>query len=77
MKHVPMCNWCDEAEVQIVTDSDGSGYCSPECENGQWKHEQAEYERRREFPDIPEYDDDYISRYDNDPNVYDGNYSEE
>lgn len=30
--HVPMCVICGEKEVQIVVNSVGSGYCSPECE---------------------------------------------
>jgi hypothetical protein len=30
--HVPMCVICGEKEVNIVVNSAGSGYCSPECE---------------------------------------------
>ena len=32
MSHVPMCQMCGEREVQIVVNSVGAGYCSPECE---------------------------------------------
>jgi hypothetical protein len=33
MIHVPMCLWCNLKEVRIVNDSDGSGFCSNECES--------------------------------------------
>jgi len=29
---IPMCVMCGDREVQIVVNSAGSGYCSPECE---------------------------------------------
>ena len=27
-----MCLWCGDREVQIVTDADGAGFCSEECD---------------------------------------------
>lgn len=29
---IPMCVICGQKEVQIVVNSTGAGYCSPECE---------------------------------------------
>jgi hypothetical protein len=29
---IPMCVMCGDREVQIVVNSTGAGYCSPECE---------------------------------------------
>jgi hypothetical protein len=29
---IPMCVMCGDREVQIVVNSAGSGYCSPECD---------------------------------------------
>jgi hypothetical protein len=35
---IPMCVMCGDREVQIVVNSTGAGYCSPECEEptGSW-----------------------------------------
>lgn len=68
MIHVPMCLWCDEHEVKIVTDGDGAGFCSKAC--------QSEAYRWPEYFDVdPVYADS--GQWDNDPNPYEGTYSEE
>jgi hypothetical protein len=33
---IPMCVMCGDREVQIVVNSTGAGYCSPECEYSYW-----------------------------------------
>jgi hypothetical protein len=46
--HVPMCLVCDTREVQIVVNSVGSGYCSPECEQvaNEQEEEKEAYDAR-------------------------------
>jgi len=39
---IPMCVMCGDREVQIVVNSTGAGYCSPECEESY--HEDEEYD---------------------------------
>lgn len=67
--HVPMCLWCGSREVSGKwSQPDGSGFCSFEChvESGRnlsaWNEWQAEAD---------------MAHWDNDPNPYEGTYSEE
>ena len=79
---IPMCVICGQKEVQIVVNSTGAGYCSPECE-ASYNEDEADYfaSWRDEQEEIPagreaEYDA-WLSQYDDDPSVYAGDYSEE
>ena len=36
---IPMCVMCGDREVQIVVNSTGAGYCSPECEVSYWHND--------------------------------------
>lgn len=54
--HVPMCLVCDTREVQIVVNSVGSGFCSPECE--QWANEEAEEKEYADSLLATQYDEE-------------------
>lgn len=60
-----LCVMCADAEVQIVVNSTGAGYCSAKCEGAYY----AEDEMAWTYDIHPQ--EDY------EPSVYDGTYSEE
>jgi hypothetical protein len=83
--HVPMCEWCGEHEVGSWPHFASEQFCSPECENAAlaFAHDEAESEKEEAEASLPgyerlEYDySDEMAQYDDDPNPYHGDYSEE
>lgn len=78
--HVPMCLYCGEAEIAApFTYENGDGFCSSECNT----RAHAEMDTRDSEEPVAEWDawygewDAFLSQFDNDPNPYDGTYSEE
>lgn len=68
MYHVPMCLWCGSKEVTGKwSKPDGTGFCSFECH--------VEANRNRE--EMETYFGIDMGHYDDDPNPYEGTYSEE
>lgn len=65
--YVPqLCVMCAEREVQIVVNSAGNGYCSPQCEGSYYAEDEVAWTY-----DIHPILEDY------EPSPYDGTYSEE
>lgn len=85
--HVPMCRWCDEHEV-LSFEGGTEDFCGADCVeafhqemlqlDAELAAEREAYMRNEMGEDEygPDHGDEYMSRYDDDPSVYEGTYSE-